>query len=77
MENITKFEFKQVLKETPKSWLLEMNAGNKLWFPKAYCKLEDGLVIVPTWLVDRIVTESVKETDWYNTSQQQELPFQN
>lgn len=72
-----KFEFKRIIKETPKAWLLEMNVGNKLWFPKFYCQLSNNLVIVPFWLVDRIVSEGSEDTNWYNTAQRQELPFQN
>jgi hypothetical protein len=49
-----KYEFKRIVRETDKSWLLEMSGGAMRWHSKKYCWLENGMVFVPKWLDDKI-----------------------
>lgn len=53
-ENNDRHEFKKVLKETEKSWLLQMMGDNEIWFPKSQCEINRNIIIAPKWLLKRI-----------------------
>lgn len=44
------FEYRRVVTQTSRAWLLEMSGGANRWFPKSMCSLDGDKVLVPTWL---------------------------
>ena len=49
------YEFNRVKSETSKSWLLIMNGGHELRLPKSQCEIKDNIVLIPRWLVNKII----------------------
>lgn len=54
IEQWTSFEFNNIERETPKSWLLNMMGGNRQWFSKKYCKLVHNRILLPQWYCDML-----------------------
>lgn len=52
-----KFEYKSIIKETAKAWLLKMNGGASLWIPKSQCKVDDEYIYIPKWLTEKMIIE--------------------
>lgn len=49
-------EFDQILHESDDAWLLLMewvDDSFKIWFPKSECSIEDEIITVPAWLLER------------------------
>lgn len=57
VKDANEYEFKTIKKETQKAWLLIMNGGNEMWFPKSHCTIKDNMIIIPTWLVYKKIAE--------------------
>jgi len=56
-------EFKFIIKETHKAWLLKMTGNARQWFPKKFCKLdeENKLIAFPKWIYDQKLNEAFKK----------------
>lgn len=48
--------FNKVIRETEKSWILEMSGGAKTHFSKKYCRIDEAkkTIIAPKWLLCKI-----------------------
>lgn len=58
------YEYKRIIHETAKAWLLEMSGGAKRWLPKSKCHVSNDVVYVPSWLVAKILFgDAVKSKD--------------
>ncbi len=58
------FDYASVEKKTEKAFLLTMESGEELWFPKSQCKLNERTseVEVPKWMaVDKGLIEEDEE----------------
>lgn len=49
------YEFKRIVKETEKAWLLEMSGWAQHWFPKKHATLANNIVTLPKWLDDKMI----------------------
>jgi len=50
----TSLEFKEILRETDKSWILKMSGDAVHHFSMKYCELNNNEVIVPKWLLRKM-----------------------
>jgi len=50
----SQYEFKKIVAETNKSWLLEMSGGAIQHYSKKHCEIKENLIIVPKWLLCKI-----------------------
>lgn len=53
------FEYKSVVRETEKAWLLKMSGDALTWWPKSECVLHSNgkTISVPGWLVESKMEE--------------------
>ena len=52
----TELEYKFIIKETDKAWLLRMSGNAESWWPKCVCDIGDigeKLITVPDWLIQQ------------------------
>lgn len=63
--NVTKshIDFKSVIRETEKAWLLLLKEDKEQWYPKEYCIISEEYkdIIVPDWLLKKIEKDSKNE----------------
>ena len=54
-----KWDYVQIIKETENAWLLKMDTGGDMWFPKSRCTIDkkNHFVRVPQWLAKRKAVE--------------------
>lgn len=51
------YYYKEIIAETDKAWLLEMNGDERHWIPKSKCWVdkESKTLYIPRWLEQRIL----------------------
>ena len=59
LEPSDKLEYEEIRTETEKAWLLMMDSGRLIWWPKSRCTLddEDYTITAPHWLVLKKIEE--------------------
>jgi hypothetical protein len=65
------YEYKRIIHETDKSWLLEMSGGARRWLPKSKCHITGDIVYVPSWLVSKILFSDAIKNQELNIKKEQ------
>jgi hypothetical protein len=54
--------YEEIITQTDKAWLLKMDVGTEIWWPKSQCTLdeEECMIFVPHWLVLKKTEEGLK-----------------
>jgi len=50
-----KYEYKKIVRQTDKAWLIEFSGGAKKWLPKSKCDIDKKFIYIPEWLERRII----------------------
>ena len=54
---VHEYNYDSIKIETQKSWLLVMNGGNEMWFPKSVCTISKESIFIPDWLNKKKLNE--------------------